>query len=133
MGREICYVTVCQPDCQPSRLHSGHGMLALTYCITSESVTISLYEGAGQADTEQILNIGSYLLCELWDGEGAVHLGTPGCEGGEADHEEVQAGEGDQIDGQLAQVAVQLPYPGTSAQEACLGQAEVVETPRDPV
>ena len=36
----------------------------------------------------------------------------------QAHHEEVQAGKGDQVDGQLAQVAVQLACAHTTCQEA---------------
>ncbi len=46
------------------------------------------------------------LLRELRHGEGAVLLVAAGGEGGEADHEEVEAREGDQVHRQLAQVAV---------------------------
>mmetsp|Transcript_12357 Transcript_12357/g.25957 ORF Transcript_12357/g.25957 Transcript_12357/m.25957 type:complete len:484 (+) Transcript_12357:61-1512(+) len=49
-----------------------------------------------------------HLLGQLGDGEGAVLLGATGGEGGEADHEEVEAGEGDQVHGELTQVSVQL-------------------------
>ncbi len=51
---------------------------------------------------------GSYLLRELGDGESAVLLVAAAGERREADHEEVQAWEGDQVDRQLAQVSVQL-------------------------
>ena len=57
---------------------------------------------------------GGDLLGELRHGEGAVLLVSAGGEGGEADHEEVQAREGDQVHCQLAQVAVQLPCAPTA-------------------
>ena len=41
--------------------------------------------------------------------QGAVLLAAAAGQGGEADHEEVQPGEGDQVNRQLAQVRVQLP------------------------
>ena len=49
-----------------------------------------------------------HLLGELGHGEGPVLLAAPGGEGGEARHEEVEAGEGDHVDGQLPQIGVEL-------------------------
>ena len=49
-----------------------------------------------------------HLLGQLGDGQSAVLLRAAGGQGSETDHEEVQTGEGDQVDGQFAQVGVQL-------------------------
>ena len=48
------------------------------------------------------------LLGKLGDGEGTVLLRAAGRERCKANHEEVQAGEGDHVDGELAEVAVEL-------------------------
>ena len=49
-----------------------------------------------------------HLLCQLRHRQRAVLLAAARGQRGEAHHEEVQAGEGDQVHGQLAQVRVQL-------------------------
>mmetsp|Transcript_12794 Transcript_12794/g.38577 ORF Transcript_12794/g.38577 Transcript_12794/m.38577 type:complete len:221 (-) Transcript_12794:685-1347(-) len=59
-----------------------------------------------------------HLLRQLRHGKGAVLLVAPRGEGGEADHEEVQAGEGDQVHRQLAQVTVQLTREAQAAGDA---------------
>mmetsp|Transcript_8948 Transcript_8948/g.24149 ORF Transcript_8948/g.24149 Transcript_8948/m.24149 type:complete len:274 (-) Transcript_8948:278-1099(-) len=61
----------------------------------------------GVSSAHHVLGI-PHLLGQLRDGQGAVLLGATAGQGGEAHHEEVQTGEGDQVDGQLAQVSVQL-------------------------
>ena len=48
------------------------------------------------------------LLSKLGDGEGAVLLRSAGRERGKANHEEVQTGEGDHVDCELAKIAVEL-------------------------
>ncbi len=50
----------------------------------------------------------SCLLGELGDGQGAVLLRAAGRERSEAGHEEVKTREGHHVDGQLAQIGVQL-------------------------
>jgi len=45
---------------------------------------------------------------ELSDGDLAVVLNSSGSEGGEAGEEEVETGEGDEVDGELAEVLVEL-------------------------
>ena len=49
-----------------------------------------------------------HLLRELRNRHGPVLLAPPGREGREPGHEEVEPGEGDHVDGQLAEVGVQL-------------------------
>ncbi|KFU92080.1 hypothetical protein M959_00545, partial [Chaetura pelagica] len=48
------------------------------------------------------------LLGQLWDCQGPVLLATPGGQGSKARHEEVEPWEGDHVDGQLAEVGVEL-------------------------
>ena len=57
-----------------------------------------------------------HLVRKLRHAERAVLLAVDRSQGREADHEEVQPREGNQVDGQLAQIAVQLPcrHPLTS-------------------
>ena len=57
--------------------------------------------------THHVLGV-EHLLRQLRHGEGAVLLRATRGERREADHEEVKAGEGDHVDGELAQVAVEL-------------------------
>ena len=49
-----------------------------------------------------------YLLGEFGDGQGTVSGGILGGEGSEARHEEVEAGEGHHVDGQLTEIGVEL-------------------------
>jgi len=49
-----------------------------------------------------------HLLGQLGHGEGAVLLGASGGQGSEAGHEEVETWEGHHVDGQLAEISVQL-------------------------
>ena len=49
-----------------------------------------------------------HLLGELRHCEGGVTLTSAGREGGESGHEEVKAGEGDHVDGELSKICIQL-------------------------
>ena len=49
-----------------------------------------------------------HLLRQFGDGDGAERLGARRGEGGVSDHEEVETGEGDHVDGELAEVRVEL-------------------------
>ncbi len=49
-----------------------------------------------------------HLLGELGHGEGPVLLAATGGEGGETGHEEVEAGEGHHVDGQLPEISIEL-------------------------
>jgi len=62
---------------------------------------------AGVGSAHHVLGVEA-LLRELGHGERAVLLRSARGEGREADHEEVQPGEGDQVDGHLPEVGVEL-------------------------
>jgi len=62
---------------------------------------------SGVSSTHHVLSI-EHLLGKFRDGKGSVLLGSSGCQGGESNHEEVETGEGDQVDGQLSKIRVQL-------------------------
>jgi len=63
---------------------------------------------------------------ELWDGQGAVLLGAAGSEGGETGHEEVETGEGDEVDTDLSQVRVELTGETEAAGHAGHGGGDQV-------
>jgi len=62
---------------------------------------------SGVSGAHHVLGI-EHLLGEFGDGEGSVLLGSSGGQGGETNHEEVETGEGDQVNSQLSEVRVQL-------------------------
>jgi hypothetical protein len=57
--------------------------------------------------THHVLGI-EHLLSQFGDGQGSVLLRSSGGQGGETNHEEMESGEGDQVDSQFSQVRVQL-------------------------
>mmetsp|Transcript_11297 Transcript_11297/g.27580 ORF Transcript_11297/g.27580 Transcript_11297/m.27580 type:complete len:367 (+) Transcript_11297:16-1116(+) len=82
---------------------------------------------AGVGSAHHVLGV-PHLLRELGHGEGAVLLGAAGRQGGEAHHEEVEAGEGDEVHRQLAEVGVELTGETKAAGDARHdGRDEVVE------
>jgi hypothetical protein len=62
-----------------------------------------------------------HLLSELWDGQSTVLLGAARGQWREACHEEVQTGEGDQVDGDLTEVAIELPRETQAASHTAHG------------
>ena len=62
---------------------------------------------SGVSGAHHVLGV-EHLLGEFGDGQSSVLLGSSGSEGCESNHEEVETGEGDQVDSQLSQVGVQL-------------------------
>lgn len=72
---------------------------------------------AGVGRAHHVLGV-EHLLGELGDGEGAVLLRAARSEGSEAHHEEVEAGEGDEVDGDLAEVRVELTGEAEAAGDA---------------
>ena len=72
---------------------------------------------AGVSSAHHVLGI-PHLGRELRDGEGPVVLGSTAGEGGKADHEEVEAGERDQVNGKLAEISVELTREAEAASNA---------------
>ena len=62
---------------------------------------------SGVSSRHHVLGV-KHLLGELGHSHGSVLLGAPGHQGSEPGHEEVEAGEGDHVDGQLPQVGIEL-------------------------
>merc|ERR1719313_2211846 len=61
----------------------------------------------GVSSTHHILGV-KHLLSELWYCKSTVLLGATGCEGREANHEEMEARERNQVDSELAKICIQL-------------------------
>jgi hypothetical protein len=73
---------------------------------------ISSVSGVGSA--HHVLGV-EHLLGKLGDGKSAILLGTAGGEGSETSHEEMETGEGDEVDSELSQVRVELTWETEAA------------------
>jgi hypothetical protein len=62
---------------------------------------------SGVSGTHHVFGV-EHLLGKFGDGEGSVLLGSSGGKGGKSDHEEMESGERDKIDGEFSQVTVKL-------------------------
>ena len=80
------------------------GKLMMSRCAHGEVATMP-----GVGSGHHVLGI-EHLLSELRDGNGVVLLASAGGQGDVAGHEEVEAWEGDRVDGQLPQVRVELTW-----------------------
>merc|ERR1719475_32391 len=81
----------------------------------------------GVGGAHHVLGV-EHLLGELGHGKCAVLLGPAGGERGEAREEEVETGERDEVDTELAEVGVELTREAEAAGDARhAGRAEVVE------
>merc|ERR1711907_775563 len=101
-------------------LLGGHA--ATEHASSGEVATV-----AGISGAHHVLGV-ELLLGKLGDGEGAVLLGATGGEGGEANEEEVETGEGDEVHGELTEVGVELTREANAGGDAGHGSGhEVVE------
>ncbi|KFO63382.1 hypothetical protein N302_09666, partial [Corvus brachyrhynchos] len=80
---------------------------------------------AGVTGGHHVLGI-KHLLGELGHGEGAVLLAATCCQRGKAGHEEVQPREGHHVDGQLAEVSIELAGEAQGGGDAAHGGRDKV-------
>jgi len=79
-----------------------HGDLATEVGGNGEVTTVTRVRGS-----HHVLSI-EHLLRELWDSDGTVLLAATGGQWSETNHEEVQTGERNHVDGKLPQIGVEL-------------------------
>ena len=79
----------------------------------------------GVASSHHVLGV-EHLLCQLGHGEGSVLLASSCCQRGKSRHEEVKTGEGDHVDGELAEVGVQLAGEPQTSGDAGHGEGDQV-------
>ena len=75
------------------------------------------------SSTHHVLGI-EHLLGEFGDGKSSVLLRSSGGEGSKANHEEVQPGEGDQVDGKLSKIRVELTRESEAASDSGHGSRD---------
>jgi len=85
----------------------GHS--ATEHAAGSQVATVAWVGGA-----HHVLGV-ELLLGQFWDGQGTVLLGSTTGQWGETDHEKVQTRERDHVNGDLAQVTVQLTWESKAA------------------
>ena len=69
-----------------------------------------------------------YLLGEFEDGKSAILLGTAGGEGSEIIHEEMETGEGDEVESKLSKFRIELIWePETAGETSEGGRDEIVK------
>jgi hypothetical protein len=78
---------------------------------------------SGIASCHHVLGV-EHLLGQLRHSQGSVLLAASGGQGSEAGHEEVEAGEGDHVDGQLPEISVQLAGEAEAGGDSRHGQGD---------
>jgi hypothetical protein len=82
---------------------------------------------AGVGGTHHVLGV-EHLLRQLGHSQSTVLLRTTRSQGGKANHVEVETGEGDQVDGELAQIGVELTGEAEGASDTAHdGRHEMAE------
>ena len=71
-------------------------------CLSGSTYTLSGVRGG-----HHVLGV-KHLLSELGNGNSSVRSGTSGSQGSETDHEEMESGEGNHVDGQFSEIRVEL-------------------------
>mmetsp|Transcript_16305 Transcript_16305/g.45255 ORF Transcript_16305/g.45255 Transcript_16305/m.45255 type:complete len:405 (-) Transcript_16305:70-1284(-) len=110
-------------------LHIEHLLIDLlcAHAAAEERSSREVAAVAGVGRAHHVLGI-EHLLRQFRYGQGAVLLRAAGCQGSEAGHEEVETWEGDEINRDLAQVAVQLTREAEAGGDTAHGRRdEVVE------
>ncbi|GIX60839.1 cell differentiation protein [Babesia caballi] len=110
-------------------LHHGHLLVDFlcAHAAAEHGARGEVAAPPGVGGAHHVLGV-EHLLGELGDGERAVLLAAPAGERGETDHEEVEPGEGDQVDGELPEVGVELARETQGAGHAGHGgRDQVVE------
>ena len=77
------------------------------------------------AGSHHVLGV-EHLLGEFGNGEGSVLLTASGGKRCESGHEEVETGEGDHVDGELAEIRVQLTGEPRASRHAYYGVEDIL-------
>ena len=78
---------------------------------------------AGITGSHHVLGI-KHLLSQFRNGERPVLLASTGSEWCESGHEEVEAGEGDHVDGQFSQISIELAWEAQTGSHSRHGQRD---------